>query len=69
MGILFINSYCIFPKLYDRMKKQGDELMHIESNISLLLGDTAVSDIFIDEFLTEAEGDFVKVYLYCLFLL
>lgn len=42
--------------------------MKIENNASLLLGDTAVSDIFIDEYLTEAEGDFVKVYLYCLFL-
>ena len=42
--------------------------MKIENNASLLLGDTAISDIFINEYLTEAEGDFVKVYLYCLFL-
>ncbi|MBP3284758.1 MAG: DnaD domain protein [Clostridia bacterium] len=42
--------------------------MKIENNSSLLLGDTAVSDIFINEYLLEAEGDFVKVYLYCLFL-
>ena len=42
--------------------------MKIEKNASLLLGDTAVSDIFINEYLTEADGDFVKVYLYCLFL-
>lgn len=42
--------------------------MKIERNSSLLLGDTAVSDIFINDYLTEAEGDFVKVYLYCLFL-
>lgn len=42
--------------------------MKIEKNSSLLLGDTAISDIFIDEYLTEANGDFVKVYLYCLFL-
>jgi predicted transcriptional regulator len=42
--------------------------MKIEKNESLLLGDTAVSDIFINEYLTEAEGDYVKVYLYCLFL-
>jgi len=42
--------------------------MKIEKNSSLLLGDTAISDIFINEYLTEAEGDFVKVYLYCLFL-
>lgn len=42
--------------------------MKIEKNASLLLGDTEVSDIFINEYLTEADGDFVKVYLYCLFL-
>jgi len=42
--------------------------MKIEKNSSLLLGDTAISDIFINEYLTEANGDFVKVYLYCLFL-
>lgn len=42
--------------------------MKIEKNASLLLGDTAISDIFISEYLTEADGDFVKVYLYCLFL-
>ena len=42
--------------------------MKIEKNASLLLGDTAVSDIFINEYLTEADGDFVKVYIYCLFL-
>ena len=35
--------------------------MKIETNTSLLLGDTAVSDIFINEYLLEAEGDFVKV--------
>ncbi len=42
--------------------------MKIERNASLLLGDTAVSDIFINDYLMAAEGDFVKVYLYCLFL-
>lgn len=42
--------------------------MKIETNKSLLLSDTAVTDIFIDEYLMAAEGDFVKVYLYCLFL-
>lgn len=42
--------------------------MKIEKNTSLLLSDTAISDIFINEYLTEADGDFVKVYLYCLFL-
>lgn len=43
-------------------------ILQILKKESLLLGDTAVSDIFISEFLTEADGDFVKVYLYCLFL-
>ena len=42
--------------------------MKIEKNTSLLLGDTAISDIFINEYLTQADGEFVKVYLYCLFL-
>ena len=42
--------------------------MKIEKNASLLLGDTAVSDIFINDYLMAADGDFVKVYLYCLFL-
>jgi len=42
--------------------------MQIEQNESLMLGDTAVSDIFINEYLAEASGDNVKVYLYCLFL-
>ena len=40
--------------------------MQIEQNESLMLGDTAVSDIFINEYLAEASGDNVKVYLYCL---
>ena len=42
--------------------------MKIEKNASLLLGDTSISDIFINEYLMEADGEFVKVYLYCLFL-
>jgi DnaD/phage-associated family protein len=42
--------------------------MKITTNASLLLADTAVSDIFISEYLIDAPGDFVKVYLYCLFL-
>ena len=31
-------------------------------------GYTAVSDIFIDEYVPSANGDFVKVYLYALML-
>ena len=42
--------------------------MKITTNTSLLLADTPVSDIFISEYLIDAQGDFVKVYLYCLYL-
>lgn len=42
--------------------------MKITTNTSLLLADTPVSDIFISEYLIDMHGDFVKVYLYCLFL-
>jgi len=42
--------------------------MKITTNTSLLLADTPVSDIFISEYLIDIHGDFVKVYLYCLFL-
>lgn len=42
--------------------------MKITSNKSLLLADTQVSDIFISEYFADIDGDFVKVYLYCLYL-
>ena len=42
--------------------------MKITTNTSLLLADTPVSDIFISEYLINAHGDYVKVYLYCLYL-
>lgn len=42
--------------------------MKITTNTSLLLADTPISDIFISEYLIGTDGDFVKVYLYCLFL-
>lgn len=42
--------------------------MKITTNTSLLLADTPVSDIFISEYLIDAHGDYVKVYLYCLYL-
>lgn len=42
--------------------------MKITTNTSLLLADTPVSDIFISEYLIDAQGDYVKVYLYCLYL-
>ena len=42
--------------------------MKITTNTSLLLADTPISDIFISEYLIGTDGDYVKVYLYCLFL-
>ena len=42
--------------------------MNFESNRSILFSDTLISDIFITEYLSDADGDYVKVYLYCLFL-
>lgn len=42
--------------------------MDFEANRTLLFSDTLVSDIFITEYMADADGDYVKVYLYCLFL-
>ena len=42
--------------------------MNFESNKSILFSDTLVSDMFITEYMSSADGDYVKVYLYCLFL-
>ena len=42
--------------------------MDFQTNRSILFSDTLVSDIFINEYMMSAEGDYVKVYLYCLFL-
>ena len=42
--------------------------MNFESSRSILFSDTLISDIFITEYMSCAEGDYVKVYLYCLFL-
>ena len=42
--------------------------MLIEAYKSILYSDTLVPDIFISEYLPSMDGDFVKVYLYCLFL-
>ncbi len=35
---------------------------------SLLYSDTLVPDIFISEYMSSLESDFVKIYIYCLFL-
>lgn len=42
--------------------------MNFESTRSILFSDTLVSDIFITEHMSSADGDFVKIYVYCLFL-
>lgn len=43
--------------------------MKLEQNeLSMLFSHTNLPDVFITEYLTEASGDFIKVYLYMLFL-
>jgi DnaD/phage-associated family protein len=42
--------------------------MNIEPYKSILFSDTLVPDIFISEHLPSMDGDYVKVYIYCLFL-
>lgn len=43
--------------------------MKLEQNdVSMLFSSTSISDIFFTEYLSQASGDFVKVYLYILFL-
>ena len=43
--------------------------MRLEQNeLSLLFSNTSLPDVFITEYLSEAPGDYIKVYLYILFL-
>ena len=42
--------------------------MVFDANLSLLYSDTPVPDVFTTEYLPSLDGDFVKVYVYCLFL-
>ena len=43
--------------------------MKLEQNDeSLLFSTTKIPDIFFSEYLSQASGDFIKVYLYILFL-
>jgi DnaD/phage-associated family protein len=42
--------------------------MIYESNMSILYSDTQVPDVFITEYMPSMESDFVKVYIYCVFL-
>ena len=43
--------------------------MKLESNLkSLLFSTTTIPDVFFTEYLSMANGNFVKIYLYMLFL-
>ena len=43
--------------------------MKLEQNeTSFIFSTTPLSDIFFTEYISEAPGDYIKVYLYCLFL-
>jgi DnaD/phage-associated family protein len=42
--------------------------MVFDANFSILCSDTLVPDVFISEYMPSLESDFVKVYIYCLFL-
>lgn len=42
--------------------------MYFENSTSFIYSDTLLPDIFISEYLPSMHGDFVKVYIYCLFL-
>ena len=42
--------------------------MVFDANLSLLYSDTQVPDVFITEYMPSMDGDFVKIYVYCLLL-
>lgn len=42
--------------------------MVFDANFSILYSDTLIPDVFISEYMPSLESDFVKVYIYCLFL-
>ncbi len=42
--------------------------MVFDTNISMLYSDTLIPDVFISEYMPSLQGDFIKVYVYCLFL-
>ena len=42
--------------------------MVFDENFSILYSDTLVPDVFISEYMPSLESDFIKVYIYCLFL-
>jgi len=42
--------------------------MVFDTNFSILYSDTLIPDVFISEYMPSLESDFIKVYIYCLFL-
>ncbi len=42
--------------------------MTFEQNLSMLFSDLNIPEVFISEYMCIANGDYVKIYLYCLFL-
>ena len=42
--------------------------MVFDANLSILYSDSPIPDIFISEYMPSLESDFVKVYIYCIFL-
>ena len=42
--------------------------MNFDQNLSMLFSDLDVPEIFVSEYMCIASGDYVKIYLYCLFL-
>ena len=53
----------IYPNIY------GGVQMKLEQNdLSMLFSSTNLPDVFITEYLSQAPGDYIKVYLYMLFL-
>ncbi len=42
--------------------------MVFDANLSLLYSDTLIPDVFISEYMPSLESDFVKVYIYCVFI-
>lgn len=42
--------------------------MKFEQNLSILFSDINIPEVFISEYLCAANGDYVKIYIYCMFL-
>ena len=41
--------------------------MNFEHNFSLLFEDLQIPEVFVSEYFSAAEGDYIKIYLYCVF--